>query len=339
MSQQETSRVATDFDPDAEGKQLTRLFVPSPSNRSAWGAVVVPIASVKNGDGPRVLLTGGAHGDEYEGPVALWELARTLEPSMVRGQVIIVPAMNMPGMDAGCRISPRDDRDLNRSFPGLREGSPTQVLAHYVSSQLLPRVSAVMDFHSGGRSLSFLPCAVMHHLPDEARRAKTRAALDAFGAPWALVLEELDAVGMLDTLVEDLGKVFLSTELAGGGRVTPGAAKVARRGVWNVLEHFGVLAGERPEAIPSGRDETRFVEVPDRSHYVIAPLDGLYEPCFELGAAIREGDVVGRVHFPREPEREPVALRAQHDGLLFAERVPALTEAGDTLAVIARELS
>lgn len=331
----EKSRIGTDLDLDAEGKHLGRLFVPNPSNTSAWGAIVVPIASIKNGDGPTVLLTGGAHGDEYEGPLALWEVMRALEPDAMRGQVFVVPAMNVPGMQAGCRISPVDHRDLNRSFPGDPKGTPTSALAHYISSELLPRVDAVVDFHSGGRSLDFLPCGVMHLLPDPEKAAKTEALLKAFGAPWALVLEELDAVGMLDTLVEDMGKTFLTTELRGGGRVTPQAARIARRGIWNVLAHLGVTES-RPDGVPTGRDETRYLEVPDRTYYTLSPCAGIWEPAFELGDRVDAGAVVGRIHHPEEPAREPVTLRARRDGVLMAERVPALTAAGDTLAVVAR---
>lgn len=331
------SRIGTDLDPDADGKQVTRLFVPHPRNTSAWGAVAVPIASIKNGEGPRILLTGGAHGDEYEGPLALWELVRRLEPSMIRGQVLAIPVMNVPGLRAGTRLSPADGRDLNRSFPGDPAGSPTPALAHYVASELVERAEAVVDFHSGGRSLSFLPCGVMHHLDDAAQRDKTLGALKAFGAPWGLVLEELDAVGMLDTHVEARGKVFLSTELRGAGRITPHAARVARRGVWNLLAHFGVLTGERPDDVPRGADEPRTVEVPDRSWYTIAPAAGIWEPRFDLGDEVKAGDVIGRVHFPEELDREPVSLRAEHDGVLFTERVPAVTDVGDTLAVLARD--
>ena len=311
----EKSRIGTDLELDADGKQVTRLFVPNPSNASAWGAIVVPIASIKRGDGPRVLLTGGAHGDEYEGPLALWEVMRELSPGAMRGQVIVVPTMNVPGMQAGCR-----------SFPGDPRGTPTSALAHYISSELLPRVDAVVDFHSGGRSLSFLPCGVMHQLPDPERAAKTEALLQAFGAPWALVLEELDAVGMLDTLVEDMGKTFLTTELRGGGRVSPEAARIARRGIWNVLAHLGVTDA-RPDAVPEGRDATRYLEVPDRTHYTLSPSAGIWEPTFELGDRVEAGQVVGRIHHPE----------AKRSGVLMAERVPALTAAGDTLAVIARE--
>ena len=55
------------------------LRLPYSRNDSAWGSVMIPITVIKNGDGPTALLTGGNHGDEYEGPLALFELANTLK--------------------------------------------------------------------------------------------------------------------------------------------------------------------------------------------------------------------------------------------------------------------
>ena len=48
------------------------------ATNSAWGNLMIPIAVIRNGDGPTALLTGANHGDEYEGPIALTDLARTL---------------------------------------------------------------------------------------------------------------------------------------------------------------------------------------------------------------------------------------------------------------------
>ena len=42
-------------------------------------------SSVKNGSGPTILFTGGVHGDEYEGQIAISRLARTLDPATVQG--------------------------------------------------------------------------------------------------------------------------------------------------------------------------------------------------------------------------------------------------------------
>ena len=70
------SRIGTDIDFDKDGKQQSYLRVPISTNSSAYGTVPIPITAVKQGKGPTILITGGVHGDEYEGPIALSKLAR-----------------------------------------------------------------------------------------------------------------------------------------------------------------------------------------------------------------------------------------------------------------------
>ena len=88
---------------------------------------MVPITVIKNGDGPTALMTGANHGDEYEGPIALQELAATLKPADVTGRVIIVPFFNYPAFRAGTRTSPIDRGNLNRLFPGKPAGPVVQL--------------------------------------------------------------------------------------------------------------------------------------------------------------------------------------------------------------------
>ena len=61
------SRVAASIDLEAEGKQFGVLSVPYSHDASAWGAIRIPIVTIRNGSGPTLLLIGGNHGDEYEG--------------------------------------------------------------------------------------------------------------------------------------------------------------------------------------------------------------------------------------------------------------------------------
>ena len=89
----------------------------------------------------------------------------------------------------------------------------------------------VIDLHSGGKTLNFVPFCGMHLLADPAQMAATKAALLAFGAPLSLVIQEFDVVGMLDTAVEELGKPFLFTELGGGGTATAATVTIAERGI------------------------------------------------------------------------------------------------------------
>ena len=93
----------------------------------------------------------------------------------------------------------------------------TEKIADYFTRYLLPMADVVLDFHSGGKTLDFLPFAAAHELPDQAQEARCLAAVAAFAAPWSMRMLEIDAVGMYDTTAEAMGKIFLTTELGGGG--------------------------------------------------------------------------------------------------------------------------
>src|SRR5882757_7579644 len=214
------SPVTSTVDFAGNGVQHGHLRLPYSRDDSAWGSVMIPIAVIRNGEGPTALLTGANHGDEYEGPIALFDLARTLDPAKVRGRVIIVPAMNYPAFRAGTRTSPIDRGNLNRSFPGRPDGTATQKIADYFQRGLLPLADIVLDFHSGGKTLDFVPFAAAHILPDKEQEARSFAAVAAFAAPWSMRMLEIDAVGMYDTAAEAAGKVFVTTELGGGGTAT-----------------------------------------------------------------------------------------------------------------------
>ena len=89
---------------------------------------------MKNGDGPTVLFTGGIHGDEYEGRSRSRGLrARWIRPT-VQGRVIMMPAVNVPAVLNDTRLSPVDNRDLNRCFPGDPRGTFSEMLAHFLDA-------------------------------------------------------------------------------------------------------------------------------------------------------------------------------------------------------------
>ena len=124
-----TSLISSDVDVEAPGKHSGYLRIPHSVHRSAYGWLPMPVVSIRNHDGPQVLLMAGNHGDEYEGQIALARLSRTLQPEQVRGHLVIMPMANYPAAKAGLRTSPIDEGNLNRSFPGDREGQVTARIA------------------------------------------------------------------------------------------------------------------------------------------------------------------------------------------------------------------
>jgi N-alpha-acetyl-L-2,4-diaminobutyrate deacetylase len=313
---QRPSPIAAGVDFDADGVQHGFLRLPYSRDDSAWGSVMIPITVVKRGDGPTALLTGGNHGDEYEGPVALFDLARTLKADAVQGRVIIVPAMNYPAFRAGTRTSPIDRGNLNRSFPGRPDGTVTEKIADYFQRILLPLVD-------------FLPYAAAHELPDKEQEKRCFDAVAAFAAPYSMRMIEIDAVGMYDTAAEEMGKVFVTTELSGGGTSSARTVGIAKRGVTNVLKHSGIMAGA-PETGP-----TRWLDMPSGDCFRFAEDDGLVEACVDLGDPVRPGDVIARIHPVGRTGQAPAEYRAALDGILAARHFPGLVKTGDCLAVVA----
>lgn len=328
------SPIAPSVDFSAQGVQHGVLRLPHSSNESAWGSIVIPIAVIANGAGPTALLFGGNHGDEYEGPIALFDLARTLDPKTVEGRVIIVPALNWPAFRAGTRISPIDGVNLNRAFPGDPRGGPTAKIADYVTRHLLPLADIVLDFHSGGRTLEFLPYAAAHDLADSGQRRGSVDAVRAFGAPWSMIMREIDSVGMLDTTAEDLGKIFVTTELGGAGTARAETVRIARKGVRNLLRHAGILK-DRPV---DGTGPTRWLNMPPEAEcFYPAEAEGVLEPCIDLGGTVHDGGVIARIHPLGRTGTMPIDCIARMDGVLAARHVPGLIRVGDCLAVIATE--
>jgi N-alpha-acetyl-L-2,4-diaminobutyrate deacetylase len=323
------SPIVPTVDFEADGIQHGFLRLPWSRDESAWGNLMIPVTVVRNGEGPTALLTGANHGDEYEGPVALVDLAANLDPRQVQGRVIIVPFLNFPAFRAGRRLSPVDGGNLNRTFPGRPDGTVTEKIADFVQRELLPRADLVLDFHSGGRSLDFVPFAASHVLPDPAHEARCRGARDAFGAPYAMTMLEIDAVGMLDTAAEEMGKVFVTTELGGSGTATAHSIAIAKRGVRNVLIHAGILEGEVE------RQPSVLLDMPSGDCFTFADIDGLVEPCVDLGDAVGKGDVIAKIHSAARTGAPPSEYRAKMDGILAARHALGLAGMGDCLGVVA----
>jgi len=330
------SLITTDVDFTHDGKQFGNLAVPQSTNSAGWAKCFVPIAVIRNGEGPTAVLCGGNHGDEYEGPVTLMNLARRLEPSQIRGRVIMIPMLNRPAVAAGTRLSPIDGMNMNRAFPGRPDDSITGMIAHYVSSTVLPMADLVVDIHSGGSSMHMLPSVNMHRLDNQNQMNQMLDAARAWKAPYIFLYRDVAGAGLLPTFAEQMGKVTLGTEMGSKAQFGAKTLEITRRGVENVLHWSGILTEKPAEAPPC---ETRVVEADDERDYIMATSSGVFEPLLELGDQVQQGQRVGRIHHLEHPEHDPEDVVAQSSGILFARRSVPLASQGECLAVVTRPVN
>ncbi|HEX3953867.1 MAG TPA: succinylglutamate desuccinylase/aspartoacylase family protein [Stellaceae bacterium] len=329
------SRLTAEIDFDKPGKHHGFVRLPYSVHRSAYGWIPIPIVSIRNGEGPRVLLMAGNHGDEYEGQVALGKLIRSLEPRDVTGRIIILPSANFPAAMAGMRTSPLDDGNLNRSFPGDPYGGPTAQIADYIETVLLPQCDYVFDFHSGGSSLTYIPSSLMRRPETPAGVEEGVRMMRTFGAPIGYLAEGGWGEHTLTAAAARAGVKHMGTEIAGGGQVTPSALRVIEAGIRRLLSAIGAISGEPPP--PAA--QTRIMAVRGADYYVYAPDPGLFEPLAELGDEVAGGAPAGLIHPHDTPWREPAMASFGRAGTVICKRVPGRVERGDCLFHLATDFT
>ena len=328
------SRVRCEIDFESSGRQAGYLRAPLSRNTSGWGVVEIPVISVKNGSGPTILFTGGVHGDEYEGQIAVSRLARNLDPAKVQGRVIMIPALNMPAVLNDTRLSPVDNRDMNRCFPGNPRGTFSEMLAHFVDTVVLPLVDISVDLHTAGHSGDSALSTNTHYVADAKLRERTMAAAAAFGAPYNVVFWGVDEGATLTSSVERRGILSLGTELGGWGRVNVEGVRIADRALTNILKHFGLMDGKPDTTQRDGSPGTRHMMVRDAAGYSFAPAGGLFEPRNVVGDICRAGDLAGYLHFIEDIDRDPLEVRYRRDGVLWMSAGPGRVQRGDAVAVL-----
>ncbi len=225
-----------DFDP--------RTFPPGTRHRfdlefDGGGAPIrMPVLLLRGAEAGKTLVaTACVHGDEYEGVRTIFELARELDPAVMKGDAILLPVVNPPAFWNGTRTSPLDGMNLARTFPGRPDGSATEAIAYWLDQAVFPHSDLFVDLHSAGVRL-MMPTLAGYYMADEPSR---QAAL-AFGAPVVWAHPDMPPGRTLSS-IHARGKAGIYVEARGAGRIHPDDLAVYKRGMYNLLRLLGILDG------------------------------------------------------------------------------------------------
>lgn len=322
------TNISATIDFDAQGRQIGDLRLPWSGNEQPLGYHPVPVAVMKNGDGPTLLLAGGTHGDEYEGPALLMQLLHSITPDQLQGRLIIFPALNAPAVTAGARCSPLDDGNLNRAFPGDGSGGPTAMIARFIEDVVLPECNAAIDFHSGGNAYVFAPLAMVY-LGARTADKRSLGLAEAFNAPYTWAAEFTEQTTFNAAAIRKDVPMF-ATELGGGGNVDPHMVQLARDGLFRVMHSLGML--DDSVGIPAAGNASVNVEV-GRSGKLHATAEGLFLPAVTLEQPVKSGDAAGMLYSVTEPERAPSAVRFIENGIVLSLVSRGMVTRGDLLVM------
>jgi hypothetical protein len=327
------SQVTTAIDFERDGIQTGCLQVPYSHDRDAYGFVPVPLMVAKNGSGPTVLLTGANHGDEYEGSVAIMHLMHELEIEQLNGRLILIPGLNFPAYLNGTRTSPLDRGNLNRLFPGDANGTPTQMIAHYIETELMPKADYIVDFHAGGSTMDYVPMLFVNRPRDPVAQEKTEMLIKAFAAPRVMFLDGLESELMIGSAARKNGTFFATGEFGGKGAVGAEGLAIVERGIRGLLHAIGAVPAFEPKDSPAPSKRYWF----NADHYIFASVPGIFEPTFKLGTEVRKGDLAGLIHDPYRPWLPPERIHFRAGGLAVMQRTLARVDAGNCLGHLVQE--
>ncbi|MGD0377289.1 MAG: succinylglutamate desuccinylase/aspartoacylase family protein [Streptosporangiaceae bacterium] len=330
------SRIAATIDLNAPGQSYGHLMVSYSDNDHAYSVIPVPVAVLSGTPGPTVLLAAGTHGDEWEGQLIARQILEQVAPAKLTGRIIVLPSLNLPAVRAASRCSPIDEENLNRAFPGDRDGGPTKMLADYVEAHLLPLCDYAIDLHSGGSASEYRASAFLRIDEDSRRTGEKVAAAIALGLPHSIVVDARGEARTFSAAADRQDVVMMATELGGAGRVDLEVLRRAGLGVRRLLVHWGLLAADaQTEQPPTGA--TQFLHLAAGSGAVVCS-HGLLEPRVGLGDEVNAGEVVGRVR-PLEDLSAPAEdVRAPTSGIVITLRTPPLVRPGDFAANIGSPL-
>jgi len=281
--------------------------------------------------GPRLLVTGGVHGDEFEPILAIRRLIRLFlsEDPLVSGSVTFVPVVNENAFFRGHRCA-EDGLDLARTCPGRENGTLTEQTAAALSD-LIRDSTHYIDLHTGGTDLSVLPLAGYNLVDDAAVLEIQRRMAQAFNLPliWGT---SANLEGRSLSVARDAHVPAIYCEYLGSASRSSAGVDAYFDGVLNVMADLGmILRRLPPNRVEQIVEDTR----PGSGHMQVchpAPMDGCFEPAVNLGDHIEKGQPLGHVlDFTGEVA---LPVPADESGRVIVLRTFPRVRKGDSAGVI-----
>lgn len=300
---------------DRGEKVMTKLVI---SKLPSGTVIEIPVYVFRSvHDGPVVLLMAGMHGDEVNGIEVMRRMLAKKMLYPLKGTVIAVPILNIYGFLNFSRDVP-DGKDVNRSFPGNKDGSLASRVAHRFMKEVMPYIDYGVDFHTGGASRTNFPqirCVLNN--PENEKLAR------AFGAPF--ILNAPYRQGSLRKEASKYGKSILVYEAGESLRFDEAGIKMAVEGTSRLLHHLGMA-----NAVPVPATEPVICM---KDIWLRAKNAGLFRTNIKCGEQVKKNQLIGTITDPYG-EME-VRLNAPASGYVVGLNNMPIVNQGDALLHIA----
>jgi hypothetical protein len=242
--------------------------------------------------GPVLALVAGNHGYEYAPILALQRLRTRLDPKALSGTVIMVLMANMPSfLRRTIYYSPVDGKNLNRVYPGKKDGTVSERIAYAITKEVIERCDYLVDLHCGDGNESLRPYTYWTNsgqpkVDEIAKQMELAFGLDHIVIDTDRPTDPNRSVYCSNTATTR-GKPAITIESGGLGRIEEEAITRIERGVLSLLRLFKMIEGD-PE----------LVEHPlwiDRSEVLRSEVTGIFYPLVKKGDVVQKETLLGYI--------------------------------------------
>jgi uncharacterized protein len=269
-------------------------------------------------DGPTLFISSTIHGDEINGIEIIRNLLASKLLKDISGTLIVIPIVNIFGFNDRTRYLP-DRRDLNRCFPGLKNGSLTSQLAHKFTQEIVLKSDFGIDLHTG----AFHRCNYAQIRADISNK-QTLDLAKAFGAP--VIINSNLRDGSLRAAVSQLNVPMILFEAGEALRFDQASIKIGVDGILNVMSQIGMIEKD-------AKKDNKKIFVANSSSWVRSSVSGIHVAKVQLGKAVKKGDILGEIANPFGDHK--TTIRSHENGILIGMSNLPLINKGDALFHIA----
>lgn len=234
----------------------------------------------------RVTVTAGVHSREYVGIRAMAKLAQSIKEDDIRGSLRLIHALNYDGfIRRSADVFPADGKNLNRVFPGDKDGSETQRLAAFLESEVINTSDFIIDLHSGGFCEYLTPHVYFQSSASEEVCRASRELSSYVDVGYAV---KSKTVNGFYGHAGRCGVPAILIERGGCGLWSEAEADAACADVLNILRFLGVLWDDTPAV----KRSPRYL---DGGVYLDAPVSGCWHPLKAVGESFVQGERLGEL--------------------------------------------
>ncbi len=279
----------------------------------------IPVEVVRGKeDGPVLFISAAIHGDEINGTEIVSRILKNKSLKKLKGVLIAIPVVNIFGFNMLSRYLP-DRRDLNRSFPGSLKGSLAARLANIFMKEIVKKSTHGIDLHTGAIHRTNLPQIRACLSNAEAKRLAIE-----FGVP--VILNSTIRDGSLREAARRRDIPMLLFEGGEALRFDEKIIQIGMQGCFSVMQSIGMLPKKK-------HDVRREIFISWGTQWLRSPTSGLIHNLKEIGAHVKEGDILGVITDQFGTSRGEII--APFEGIIIGQLQLPLVNGGDALYHVA----